>query len=323
MVSVRQMIPGPGKSAARKRYLASLADKEMAEGLWMRAQLLADAKIQYFRMASSTRKRVVLREAEGVMAFMLEVAEVRFKLRRADMATVFEARARLEELKSMRSMEESMGRQALSALSLLMAAPDQAPFAADTGVRLQGYAQAQGKVDLGKRGDIVRIDRELKSMEFNLEVMRRQGRPDFGIQFEHMEMFDMGRRYSAMAMMTLPFVPWSSSMVRSDVNAMRKDIEAMRADRDARRLMARRMAAEMLLMLQNESAQFTLFNEKIAPAYRKSLDAAMAGYQEGAGDLFRVLDTWDRWVMARMQSLEHLEKALVLEAEYERESGKL
>lgn len=323
MVTVRQMIPGPGKRAARERYLASLAEKEKAEGLWMRARLLADAKIQYFRMAASTRKLAVLREAAGVMAFMLEVAEVRFKLRRADMATVFEARARLEELKSMQAMEESMRKQALSALSHLMAAPGQPPFAVDTAVRLQGYAQAQGEADPGRRGDIVRIDRELKSMELSLEVMRRQGRPDFGVQFDHMEMFDMGRRYSAMAMMTLPFVPWSSSMVRSDVRAMRKEIESMRSDREARRLMAWRMAGEMLLMLQNESAQFTRFHDGISPAYRKSLDAALAAYQEGAGDLFRVLDTWDRWVMSRMQTLEHLEKALVLEAEYERESGKL
>ena len=153
--------------------------------------------------------------------------------------------------------------------------------------------------------------------------MRRQNRPDFGIQFDHMEMFDMGRRYSAMAMMTLPSAPWSSPMVRSDVNAMRKDIESMRSEREAFRLMARRMTSEMLLMLQNESAQFNLFNDGIAPTYRKSLDAAMAAYQEGTGDLFRVLENWDRWVMARMQTLEHFEKALVLEADYERESGKL
>lgn len=216
-----------------------------------------------------------------------------------------------------------MRQQALSALSLLMASPDQPAFAADTGVHLKGYAQERGVEDIGKRGDIVRIDRELKSMELNLEVMRLQKRPDFGVQFDHMEMFEMGRRYSAMAMMTLPFAPWSSSMVRSDVEAMRKDIASMRAERDARRLMAGRMAAEMLLMLKNESAQYALFNDGVSPAYRKSLDAAMAAYQEGAGDLFRVLDTWDRWVMARMQTAEHLEKALVLEAEYERETGKL
>ena len=323
MLSARQMIPGPGKRAAQQRYLASLAEKERAEGKWMRAQMLADAKAQYFRLAESARKQAILREAESVMAFMLEVAEVRFKLRRADMATVFEARARLKELKSMQAMEETMGRQAQSALTQLMASPDSGRFAADTTVRLRGYAEAPGDIDLEKRGDIARIDKELKSMELNLEVMRRQGRPDFGIQFDHMEMFEMGRRYSAMAMMTLPFAPWSSPMVRSDVKAMRRDIESMRSEREARRLMGRRMASEMLLMLQNESAQFTLFNEGIAPTYRKSLDAAMAAYQEGAGDLFRVLDTWDRWVMARMQALEHLEKALVLEAEYERESGKL
>jgi outer membrane protein, heavy metal efflux system len=325
MISARQMIPGPGKRAFRRKHLASLAGQERAEGIRTRARLMADAKTQYYRlaMAMSARKRAVLRESEGVMVFMLEVAEVRFKLRRGDMATVFEARARLEELRSMQSMEEGMGHQAFSALSHLMAMPEAARFAADTGVRLRGLAQAPDGLALDRRGDLIRIDKELESMELQLEAMRREARPDFGIQVDHMEMFQMGRRFSAMAMMTLPSAPWSSGMVRSDVKAMRKDIESMRADREAMRLMARRMAEEMRLMLRNESELYARFEEDVAPAYRKSLDAAMAVYQEGAGDLFRVLDTWDRWVMARMESLGHLEKALVLEAEYERESGRL
>ena len=117
MLSARQMIPGPGKRGARRRYLESLAEGDRAEGRWMRARLLADAKSQYFRMATTTRKLAVLREAESVMAFMLEVAEVRFKLRRDDMATVFEARARLQELKTMGTGEEAIRRQAASALA--------------------------------------------------------------------------------------------------------------------------------------------------------------------------------------------------------------
>jgi outer membrane protein TolC len=96
----------------------------------------------------------------------------------------------------------------------------------------------------------------------------------------------------------------------------------MRADRQGRRLMAHRMAEEMRLMLASETEQAARLEGKIVPAYRMSLDAATAAYQEGAGDLFRVLDTWDRWVMARLQFLGHLERALVLEAEYERETGK-
>lgn len=323
MLSVLQMIPGPGKRGARQRHLASLADRDRAEGRWMRSQLLADAKSQYFRMVTTTRKLGVLREAEEVMAFMLEVAEVRFKLRQSDLATVFEARARLEELKTMGTREESMRKQAGMALALLMASPEQAAFAPDTALRLRGYAESPEPVDLDRRGDIAMVGREIKSMELNLEVMRSQGRPDFGFQFNHMEMLDMGRRFSAMAMMTLPLAPWSSGMVRADVASMEKDIESMQSELEARRLMARRMATEMRLMLQSETAQFTRFEQKVTPAYRKSLDASMAAYQEGAGDLFRVLDTWDRWVMARMEALEHLEKALVLEAEYERESGRL
>jgi outer membrane protein TolC len=202
-----------------------------------------------------------------------------------------------------------------------MAEPDRAPFTADTTIRPGLPVSVPDRALLARRGDLARLDRELRSMDLALEAMRRGRRPDFGVQFDHMEMGEMGRRFSAMAMMTLPLAPWSAGMVRSDIAAMRKDIESMRADREAKQLMARRMAEEMRIMLEAEIEQYRRLESGIAPAYRKSLDAATAAYQEGAGDLFRVLDAWDRWLMARMQSLEHFGQALTLEARYALETG--
>lgn len=323
MLSFRQMIPGPGKRGARARYLASLAGQERAGGAWMKARLTADAKGQYFRMATAMRRLATVGEAEAVMSYMLKVAEARFRNRQADLATVQEAKARLQELGTMRIMETSMEGQAASALALLMADTTASGFSADTTLGLRGYAaQSVDSARVDTRSDLAQVDQSIRSMELNLEWMRRQGRPDFGIQFDHMEMFDMGRRYSIMGMVTLPLAPWSSGMIRSDVKAMTIEIQAMRSEKQARRLMGLRMAREMQLMLKAETDQYRLYAEEVIPTYRASLDAAMSAYQEGSGDLFRVLDIWDSWVMARMKALEHFGNALVLEAEYERETGR-
>lgn len=324
MLSFRQMVPGWGKRKARGRYLASLAGTERAGGAWMRARLLADAKGQYFRMGTAARRLAVLGESERVMEYMVKVAETRFRNRQADLATVEQAKARLHELGTMRIMEESMERQAASALALLMADSSSSPFSVDTTLGLRGYAdQPAESLQVDTRADLAQVDESIQSMQLNLEWMRRQGRPDFGFQFDHMEMFDMGRRFSVMGMVTLPSAPWSSGMIRADAKAMAKDIEAMRSEREARRLMGLRMAREMRVMLKSETERYRRFTDGVIPSYRISLDAAMAAYQEGAGDLFRVLDIWDDWVMARMTALDHFGRALVLEAEYERETGGL
>lgn len=324
MISFRQMIPGPGKRGARTRYLASLAGQERAGGAWMKARLTADAKGQYSRMATAARRLSTVGEAEAVMTYMLKVAEARFRNRQADLATVQEARARLQELGTMRIMDASMERQASSALALLMADTSTSGFSVDTTLGLRGYAdQPVDSVQVDDRSDLAQVDQAIRSMELNLEWMRRQGRPDFGIQFDHMEMFDMGRRYSIMGMVSLPLAPWSSGMIRSDLKAMTRDIQAMRSEKEARRLMGLRMAREMQWMLRAETGQYRLYSEEVIPTYRAALDAAMSAYQEGSGDLYRVLDIWDRWVMARMKALEHFGRALVLEAEYERETGRL
>ena len=324
MISFRQMIPGWGKLGSRSRYLVSLANQDKAGGAWMKAILLADAKTQYFKIAIAERRLVVLAETEAVMSYMLKVAESRFKHRQADLAIVQEAKAKLGELGAMRTMESSNREQAVSALRLLMADSSLLDFSVDTTLSLRGYAnQASESLQVDMRPDLVQVDESVKSMELNLDWMRRQNRPDFGIQFDHMEMFDMGRRYSIMGMVTLPWAPWSKGMVSSEIKAMNLDLKSMRSERQARKLMALRMAREMHLMLKTEVEQARQYSENVIPAYRMSLDASMATYQEGSGDLFRVLDTWDRWVMARMAALEHFGRALVLEADYERETGKL
>lgn len=323
MLSFRQMIPGWGKRGSRSRYLASLGRGEKAGGEWIKATLVADAKTRYFRMATAEHRLAVLGEAESVMAYMLKVAESRFKHRQADLATVQESKARLEELGTMRIMEQSTKIQSASALKLLMADSSLGEFTVDTTLSLRGYAdRSPDSVQVETRSDLAQVDETIRSMELNLEWMRRQGRPDFGVQFDHMEMLDMGRRFSVMAMVSLPSAPWSNGMVRSEVKSMKLDVQAMRSEKSARNLMALSMAREMHLMLKAEVEQSKRYTEKVIPAYRMSLDASMAAYQEGSGDLFRVLDTWDRWVMARMAALDHLGRALVLEAEYERETGK-
>lgn len=321
MLSARQMIPGPGKTGSRRSYRLSLAGADRAEGRFALARLAADARTQYARLAIAGRRLAVVREAEAVMALMLEVAEIRFRRRQADLSAVLEARARKEELSAMGAAEAAMGRQAESALARLMGMPGHPPFRADTALRLRPPEGAAAP-GADRRGDLERMDAEIRSMELGLASMRREGRPDFGLQFDHMDMLGMGRRFSVMAMMTLPSAPWSSGMARAEAAAMEKDIAAMRADREAMSLMAGRMAEEMRLMLASEAEQHARYDGEIAPARRKSLDAALASYQEGAGDLFRVLDAWDRWLMSRMRALDHLEKALVLEAEYDREAGR-
>ena len=324
MVSVRQMIPGLGKAGSRTGYLESRARGERAGGAWMRASLLADAKSRYAAMAVADRRLAVLAEAESVMRYMLQVAEARFKNRQADLATVQEAKAKLEELGAMGVMERSARLEAASALRLLMADTTLKEFSADTSLVLRGYAdQPPESVLVSARPDLEQAEAAIRSMELEREWMRRQARPDFGIQFDHMEMFDMGRRFSVMGMMTLPSAPWASGMVRSETKGMALDIRSMRSDLEARRLMALRMARETRLMLRAESDLARRYATGVVPAFRLALDASMAAYQEGSGDLFRVLDAWDRWVMARMTAVEHLGKASALEAEYERETGKL
>ena len=144
-------------------------------------------------------------------------------------------------------------------------------------------------------------------------------RPDFGVRAEHMQMFGMPNQWSVMGMLTLPIVPWASKMYSSESKSIGFQIQSMEQEKQTMELMAKKMLAEKLTMLNYENAQYQSYTKNIIPAYENYLQVNLLGYKQNTGDLFVLLDAWEMLLMKKLEVYDKLFNILKLEAEYEYE----
>src|SRR5690606_37845201 len=103
-------------------------------------------------------------------------------------------------------------------------------FEVDTNYVIADYEKMP--VDTGalkaNRSDIRNIDETMKlfSLRKDLELSRRK--PDFGIQYGHMNNFGaMPNQFNLMGMVTIPIAPWSSRGYKANVEGIRFETRSL------------------------------------------------------------------------------------------------
>jgi outer membrane protein TolC len=162
------------------------------------------------------------------------------------------------------------------------------------------------------------MEHDIHAMEKNIQQMRQEAKPDFRVRFDHMSNYSamMPRQFTIMGMLSIPIVPWSSKMYKSEIRSMNFGREAMRNQKAA-------MVTEMLGMsrsMENDLAvmQQQLANYEIVPSLQKYLKASMLSYQENKSDLNTVIDSWEALNMSQMNYLDQLQKFYQMIVEYEK-----
>lgn len=318
--SFEQMIPNASKLNAKKDYINSLADIEKAKGEWTKNELRREAKKLYYKRYVAERKRVVVKESEDLLLLLLTSAEGKYRNNQSQLQTIYKAKARLAELKNMLLMLNSSVDESSIGLNILMVRDVNTAFLIDTNIAPVNYSISLSDTgNVSNRSDVTALNRFIQSMKLEQYVMEIGTRPDFGVRGEHMQMFGMPNQWSVMVMMTLPFVPWASTMYSSEVDAIGYQIQSMEMEKKTMELMAKRMVTEKMTMLISENAQYQSYKQNIVPAYENNLQINMLSYGQNTGDFFVLLDAWEMLLMKKLETYDKLLSTLSLEAEYEYE----
>jgi outer membrane protein TolC len=320
MVSVQQMIPNPSKTNAKRDYLASLEDVQQNDKAWQLNVLHYTAKAFYFRRYSAEKKLKLVNEYRNLLNLLIKTAKDKYAYNQTDLTTIYKAEASLTELANMEAMLFSQIAESNIGLNTLMNQDVAKAFLIDTLLPLKDY-RANTVFDLDSiqsfRSDILSMESQIKSMQLNQKWMATSAKPDFGIQLSHGQMFGMPKQFSIMGMMTIPIVPWSSKMYKSEVQSMRYEIDAMQKQRETMQLMARQMISEKLIMLKYERKQLENYDKNILPAYKRNLEANLLTYKQNTGNFFVLLDAWNMLLMKEMERVDKEGQVLAQQAEYE------
>lgn len=320
VLSIEQMIPNQSKLTAKKNYINSLAEIEKSKSEWTKNGLRRDVKILYYSRFVTQKKQLILKEGEEILKLLISTSEKKFSNNQSQLQTIYKAKARLVELNNMLLMLDQMIAESNIGLNILMMRDVNTNFQIDTSVVPRNYASnITDTSSVSNRSDLTTVSNYIQSMKLEQEIMKIRNRPDFGIRAEHMQMFGMPNQWSVMGMMTIPIVPWSSDMYRSEDKSIGFQIQAMEQEKLAMELMAKRMLSEKLAMLKYENAQFQSYTLSIIPAYENNLQANLLAYRQNTGDLFVLLDAWEMLLMKKLEAYDKLFNILKFEADYEYE----
>jgi len=205
-------------------------------------------------------------------------------------------------------------------LNTLMSRDVNAPFAIDTLLLPVDYRADYLMVNDTSallRNDILSMESRISSMKFNQKWAATGSRPDFGVQISHGQMFGMPNQFSIMGMMTIPIVPWSSKMYKSDVRSMEFEIDAMRQEKSTMQLMATQMVREKITMLIYETRQLDNYDKNVVPSYKKNLESNLLAYRQNTGNFFVLLDAWNMLLMKELERTDKLGQVFTIQSEYE------
>lgn len=320
-ITVEQMIPNNKKLDAKKYYLQSLAVIQQNNTDWTKNIFRYYAKHLYYQRIVAEKTLILVQENKEVLTMLVNTSEAKFPYNQSDLGSIFKTKAKLEELKNMESMLLATIAESNIGLNTLMNRDVNISFAIDTNITFKKYEKAiYADTSSVKRSDILSMQNNINAMKLNKELMYSQRKPDFGMRFSHMQMLGMSSQYSFMGMMTIPIVPWSAKMYKSDVKSMSYEIEAMTKEKEGMQLMALRMINEKLVMLKYGKTQLSNFQSGIIPMYNKNFESNLLAYKQNTGNLFVLLDSWEMLLMKKMEYYNKTLEVMKLEADYEYET---
>ncbi|MBO9729581.1 MAG: TolC family protein [Chitinophaga sp.] len=323
MLQLEQDIPNPAKLAAKKKYIASQGNIEKATRDVTLNDLKAQAKRLYFNWLVAKQRIAVLRENEKIMVTMKKIEEVRFPYNQSQLSGVFKATAKIEDNHNMIRMQEGTIAKAMSWLNSLMNAPGNQAFDIDT--TYQPSFEMAASYDTAAlatvRKDVIKMNEGIHSMQLNIESMKREKKPDFRFRFDHMYPLDasMPKAFSAMGMISIPIVPWSSKMYKSEIKAMQYNIQAMEKEKSAMLQETQGMLYGMQYEIQSMEKRIKAMEEKIIPALHQTLDANFLNYQENKLALSNVIDSWEALTMMQSNVLDEKLKLYEMIVDYEKQ----
>jgi outer membrane protein TolC len=320
MLSVQQMITNPAKLNAKRDYLASLENVQRNDWEWQKNVLHFTARIYYYHRYTAEQKLKLVKEYRELLHMLIKTAKDKYAYNQADLATIFKAEASLSELANMEIMLFAQIAESNIGLNTLMNRNVNAPFFIDTLLTPEDYTNdylpALDSAQL-LRNDILSMQSRIQSMQLNQRWAATAAKPDFGLQLTHGQMFGMGNQFSIMGMVTLPIVPWSSRMYRSEVRSMSFEIEAMRKEKNTMQLMAAQMIREKITMLLFEKKQLDNYDKNILPSYRRNLESNLLAWRQNTGNFFVLLDAWNMLLMKEMERIDKLGQVFIVQSEYE------
>ncbi len=322
MIRAEQDIPNSSKQRARKAFLASQADLQLADRSITLNDYKADARRLYYTWLVTSQQISVLKENEQIMATMKKIEEVRYPYNQSELSSIYKITARIEQNRNSLRTREAEIIRIRATLNGLMNQPGAESFSIDTSYTPAFHPVAADTTYLNAvRGDLLKIDADIRSTQLGIRSMQLEKKPEFSVQFDHMQSLSrmMPNTFSVMGMLTIPIAPWSARMYKSEIRSMKLNVEAMEKEKAATLSESRGVLYGIQSQIGSAQDRIRALENKVIPAMQKSFDASFLSYQENKARADAAIEAWEALNMLQLDLLDEKLKLYQMIAEYEKE----
>jgi outer membrane protein TolC len=322
MIGVEQMIMHPAKRKAEQTYMEGMSSIEQTMKSYDRQNMVEEVKKMYYDWVILKKKLRVLIESEALIDLMIRSAEIGYTYNQNQLSRIYKAKSELYNIQNMIIMTRNEIRQMNIGLNTMMNIDKTTIFEVDTNYRIENYDILPIDTNLirANRSDVKNIDESVKlyALKNKLELSRRK--PDFGIQYAHMNSFgNMPNQFNLMGMMTIPIAPWSSKAYKANIEGLEFETKALNYRKQTIINEAAGNLEKLKYEIANKKKQVQMYEQNLIPALEKNFNASLIAFEHMKEDMFMTIDAWMALKMARIEYLDLLAGLLKLQAAYERE----
>ncbi|MBL7737274.1 MAG: TolC family protein [Chitinophagaceae bacterium] len=321
MFRAEQEIPNRAKQNARRDFIASQGNIELAARTVTVNDYHAEAKRLYYNWVVAQQRINILQENEKIMETMKKIEALRYPYNQSSLGDIYKIDARIEENRNRISTQEGEIERSRAWLNSLMNQPGE-DFDIDALRAPEFKPMIHDTALLSEvRGDVLKIDESIRSMQLNIQSTQQEKKPDFKIQLDHMHAFDpmMPKSFSVMGMISIPIAPWSSKTYKSELKSMQLNVEAMEKERSALLQETRGRLSGLQSEILHTQKRILALESKIIPSLQKSLDVNLLAYQENKLQATVVIDSWEALNMMQLDLLDEKLNLYQMIVEYEKE----
>lgn len=322
MFIAEQAFPNPAKIKAKQGYLSSLSKITKNQKALTLNGLKAIAKENYYEIIINHQKIKLLQENLQILNNLKQLGEIRYEYNKGSLSQIYKAESKIYEIHN--QLEDADGNIKIATINLniLMNKNPEDKLQIDINKKLNNnhLTSIDSYYVLNNTSELKMAVNEIKSMELEAASIKNEAKPEFSVRFDHMSPLStmMPKQFSAMAMVSIPITPWSSKSYKAELKANKLETQALEIKKNALLANNYGMIKSLQQKISNMEHHIQMFENKIIPVNKKSLDVLLLNYQENKEELPMVIEGWEMLNKSQLDYVNELSNYYKMVIEYEK-----
>ncbi|HSM87802.1 MAG TPA: TolC family protein [Candidatus Limnocylindrales bacterium] len=290
-LGVAQQIPWPGKRGLRSEIAGREAKSAQARMEAVQRSIVVQLKETYFRLAYLQQTLIILGENDKLLREVDQVAESRYTVGQGSQQDVLKAQLQHTAILQEINLRQREIEQAEAELKRLLARAQDSPDIVAEPLRERPLSKTAAELaaQVQSNPDVQAQQEMLNKSAKQVELARKEFRPDFGLQYMYQ---NTDRKFRDYYMMTLSLNLPNRGRRKAELATALEQQRSASAQLQAEVQQRQAAIQDAVVVAQSSAEQLRIYREGLIPQADATFRAALAGYETNKQDFETLLSSF-------------------------------